>query len=82
MKLTDLNGRLIDQVTLTGYWRRPGMELEGAQGLLFQCPSCGAGMERGEEGGRRFIRGAHHIMVLFSNPRGVAPAPAGCRPSR
>lgn len=45
------------------------------QGVQFQCPSCGAGLERGEEEGRRFLRGAHYILVLFSNPRGVEPAP-------
>lgn len=72
MRLRDLDATFIGQATENGYTRQDG--IEGAQGLMFQCPSCGAGKERGEEDGRRFIRGAHYIRVCFSNPRNAPVA--------
>jgi hypothetical protein len=81
MKLRDLDAHFLGQCTERGFTRQDS--IEGAQGVMFQCPSCGAGKEQGEEDGRRFIRGAHYIRVCFSNPRGASVAPdavAGGKP--
>lgn len=75
MKLRDLDAAFIGQATENGYRRQDS--INGAQGVMFQCPSCAEGKERGEEDGRRFVRGAHYIRVCFSNPRGAAVAPDG-----
>lgn len=74
MKLRDLGAEFWAKATETGYVRQ-GDQLAGAQGILFQCPSCAVGKERGEENGRRFIRGAHSLRIPFANPRGAPPAP-------
>lgn len=54
--------------------------LEGAQGVMFQCPKCADGLERGEEDGRQFFRGAHYVICWFRNPRGAEPVPADATP--
>jgi hypothetical protein len=80
MRLRDLDARFLYDVQPMSSRMSDSASVDGMQGVQFQCPSCGAGKERGEEDGRRFIRGAHYIQVLFANPRNVAPAPAdaGC----
>lgn len=79
MKLTDLDAQFLDRVELTSHYRRESELLVGAQGIMFQCPSCAVGKaiaEDDEQPGRHYIIGAHYIQVLFSNPQGVAlPAP-------
>lgn len=72
MRLRDLDARFFGETT--GITSRDLDSIDGAQGVLFQCPSCAVGKERGEEDGRRFVRGAHYIRICFSNPRGAAPA--------
>lgn len=67
MRLLELDAKFFSNASPTGYHRQ--VEIEGSQGVLFQCPRCAIGLERGEEDGRRFIRGAHYIIVPFSNPR-------------
>jgi hypothetical protein len=49
--------------------------LNGAQGVMFQCPKCAAGKPIVEEDGKRFVRGAHLVLCWFSNPQGTTPAP-------
>jgi len=73
VKLRDLNGRLI-KFSLTQTVRLDD-KVEGAQGVMFQCPRCAQGKEIAEEEGRRFVRGAHYIRIFFSNPRGTEVAP-------
>jgi hypothetical protein len=72
VRLRDLDGRFFGETT--GNTSRDRETLEGAQGVLFQCPTCAIGKERGEEDGRRFVRGAHYIRICFSNPRGAPVA--------
>lgn len=75
MRIRELDGQFWGQADEKGgSVRQDG--IAGAQGVLFQCPTCAVGKERGEENGRRFIRGAHYIRVPFANPRGARPAPA------
>jgi hypothetical protein len=76
VRLRDLDGQFVYDVVKNQRMRSDSASLDGMQGVFFQCPKCGEGLERGEENGRGFIRGAHYILVLFANPRGVAPAPA------
>lgn len=76
MKLRDLDGRFVFAAHKGGSELSDQSSIDGTQGVMFQCPSCGAGLERGEEGGRRFIRGAHYIRTFFANPRDVEVAPA------
>lgn len=75
MRLTDLDARLFGRVDANNGVKYMQDELRGAQGVLFQCPKCAIGKERGEEDGRRFVRGAHYIAVCFSNPIGAPVAP-------
>lgn len=67
MKLTDLDASFV------GAWK-PQLfthldSLLGAQGVLFQCPTCQAGLKRGEENGKRFVEGDHYILCWFVNPQ-------------
>lgn len=75
MRLRDLDGRLVYDAHRGGSRLSPQDSVEGMQGVQFQCPKCGEGLERGEEDGRRFIRGAHYVRVFFDNPRGAEVAP-------
>lgn len=81
MKLRDLDAYFLNQVTLIGRHRMAEDSIHGAQGVKFQCPLCASGRDvkqDAEREGRRFVVGAHSILVLFSNPRGAEPAPAEC----
>lgn len=75
MRLRDLDGRFVCEASNGGSRLSRQDSVEGMQGVMFQCPSCGAGLERGEEDGRRFIRGAHYIRAFFANPQGAPVAP-------
>lgn len=75
MRLRDLDAHFIDSASATGSRMLDSDKVDGAQGIMFQCPGCAQGKEVGEEDGRRFVRGAHYIKVYFSNPMGVAIAP-------
>lgn len=82
MKITLLDAEFVGQVTGTPgqasgvSCMRQGAQIEGAQGLWFQCPVCAVGKEPGEEDGRRFVRGAHYVLCWFSNPRNAPPLDA------
>lgn len=76
MKLRELDAFFVFNVTKARLARSLSESVEGMQGIQFQCPTCSEGLERGEEDGRRFVRGSHYVLVLFSNPRGVEAAPA------
>lgn len=80
MRLRDLDAQFLCNVSANGHQRMDSDSVDGAQGIQFQCPTCGVGKERGERDGRRFIRGAHYIMALFANPRNAPLAPADAGP--
>jgi hypothetical protein len=75
MRLRDLDGRFVYDAHAGGSRLSDQDSVEGMQGVMFQCPTCAVGKERGEEDGRRFVRGAHYVRVFFSNPRGAPVAP-------
>jgi len=68
-------GHVVSDLQLRSY-RRQGNQVEGAQGVLFQCPVCSVGLEEGTEDGRHFYRGAHYVLVWFRNPRNAPNVPA------
>lgn len=72
MRLRDLDGWFVSRVTVTpkSYWRQE--DIDGAQGVLFQCPLCLIGKPPGEGGG---FAGAHYVQVCFANPRNALVAP-------
>jgi hypothetical protein len=88
MRLRDLDAEFIGSYGLKtdehgrdyiGY-RRQGDTIEGAQGILFQCPVCAVGKEQGEADGRRHYKGAHYIICWLRNPRGAERVPDSAEP--
>lgn len=78
MKLADLDSQFVGAWQPRQFTRLDSVE--GAQGLLFQCPSCAQGKERGSEDGRNFVVGAHYVLCWFSNPRNASTVPADVFP--
>lgn len=74
MKLRQLDAAFIGNANAPERsYRRQGEQIDGAQGVQFQCPACAAGKPPADDGG---VQGAHYITVWFSNPRGAPVAPA------
>jgi hypothetical protein len=74
MRLIDLDAYFIGELKPDRSYRRLD-SIEGAQGVIFQCPKCAQGKETGEEDGRRFVVGAHYVICWFNNPRNAPPVP-------
>jgi hypothetical protein len=75
MRLTHLDAEFIGNYNEAEKSYRRVDSLDGAQGLIFQCPLCAQNCEPGEKEGRRFFRGAHYIICWFRDPRGADPVP-------
>lgn len=77
MKITDLDARFVGGYHDNGYRTVP--TIDGAQGVLFQCPKCGEGLKHGggEEDGtfRHWIEGDHYVLCWFRNPRNAPTVP-------
>jgi hypothetical protein len=82
MRLRDLNAYFVGRYRIEdGHVVYSILDsIDGAQGISFQCPVCAVGRERGEEDGRRFVRGAHGVICWFRNPRNAAPVPSDATP--
>lgn len=78
MRLSKLDTQFVGKWAEKSYHRLPNVE--GAQGLLFQCPKCALGKETGEEDGRGFIIGAHYVLCWFTNPRNAPKVPDNADP--
>lgn len=82
MRLRELDAEFIgeyrDEPGNRGYHRVA--TIDGAQGVMFQCPVCAVGKERGEANGRGHYKGVHYVICWFRNPRGAAPVPADAQP--
>lgn len=76
--LRDLDAHFVGEWTPTG--KRYLESVDGAQGIMFQCPKCALGLERGHEEGRGFVMGAHYVVCWFRNPRGAQPVPDSATP--
>jgi hypothetical protein len=74
MRLRDLDGQFVHNAHAGGYFIRGGDSVDGAQGVLFQCPSCGVGKPHGCDSERNYIEGDHYILVFFANPHGAEVA--------
>lgn len=79
MKLSELDGRFVYDAGEKSYRISDSHSVDGMQGVLFQCPSCGIGRPHGCEGERHYIVGDHYILVFFSNPKNATPAPESAR---
>jgi hypothetical protein len=77
VKLTDLDARFLRWDDARS-WQTVDILAE-ASGVIFQCPKCAEGKERGEEDGRRFVRGAHSVICWFV---GKVPDDADPKPGR
>jgi len=79
VRLPDLDARFVGRFRVEGGRRLHSRveSLQGAQGVLFQCPKCAEGRERGadEETGRRYAIGAHYVICWFRNPQDAPPVP-------
>jgi len=82
MRLRDLDARFVYSATASGSRLSHKDSVEGAQGVMFQCPECAKGKEivvdterEVGERARRYVVGAHYIRVFFSNPLGATVAP-------
>lgn len=73
MRLRALDGRFFGRVN-GGSCYFEGDQIEGAQGVYFQCPKCAEGKPPGEPDGIGFA-GAHYIRICFANPRSAPVAP-------
>lgn len=74
MKLSDLNATFLGDVQTDGSCKQQD-GIDGAQGVMFQCPKCAAGKQVEEIDGRRCVPGVHHIICWFRNPRNAQPVP-------
>jgi hypothetical protein len=79
--LRDLDGRLIRRTDdgISYY----DATMADADGVMFQCPLCAQGKERGDAHGRRFFIGAHYVICWFVGrvPDDVDPKPGRWNPS-
>jgi hypothetical protein len=82
VRLRDLDGRFIyDADVEKGYSQSDSDSVEGAQGVVFQCPSCGVGKRAVSRRMARFLRGrALHPRVL-RNPAARGRSSGGGRES-
>jgi hypothetical protein len=71
MRLRDLDASFVGEAK-EGSFRHLD-SVEGAQGIMFQCPKCAQGLEVFEEHGSRGVRGAHYVLCWFKNPRNAPP---------
>lgn len=73
MRLRDLDAQFLGRVDAERQsCHRQEDRIDGAQGIVFQCPKCAQGKERAPYGG--FV-GVHSIRVFFSNPQNAPVAP-------
>lgn len=82
LRLRDLDATFVGRWNGSGYHRFGPTVEPGVQGILFQCPLCAVGKERGEEDGVGYAMGAHYILIWFANPvdAPVAPPEADTKP--
>lgn len=82
MRLRDLDAQFVGAYKVgppTSYRRL--RSIDGAQGLLFQCPKCAVGKPTGGNQHRRFVRGAHYILCWFANPCNAPRVPDNAVPT-
>lgn len=87
-KLRDLNGQFIGGLDPINDTYHAVLTIEGAQGVMFQCPKCAQGkniidqepFEEGEEAFARGVAGAHYVLCWFKNPCKARPVPESTTP--
>lgn len=80
MKLIDLAATFIGDYQASGSFRELE-SIDGAQGIMVQCPRCAAGKqaEVGEDG-RMGFPGVHYLVLWFANPRNAPEVPPDAKP--
>lgn len=83
MRLVDLDAEFLggyNRKSGRASYRRQANAIDGAQGVIFQCPKCAEGEPSEVEDGRRYVPGAHYVLVWFAVPRGADPVPPDATP--
>jgi Family of unknown function (DUF6527) len=80
MKLRDLDARFVGQLNVQtgGFTEQDG--IEGAQGVLFQCPLCGQNQNAVDTSNGKGREGAHYVLCWFKNPRNAPGVPDSMEP--
>lgn len=78
MRLRELDASFVGEANEKGFRHLDG--IDGAQGVMFQCPKCAGQCQSGEEDGRKFFIGAHYILCWFRNPINALPVPDSLDP--
>jgi len=74
VKLRHLDASFIGNYRPGGHTQLPSVE--GAQGVMFQCPLCAQGKKQVVlKGGSGYVEGAHYVMCWFANPRNADRVP-------
>lgn len=79
MRLRDLDASFVGEVN--GSSSKQLSDVDGAQGIMFQCPKCAQGKEVQEKDGERFVIGVHYVLCWFSNPRNAEKVPISLAPT-
>lgn len=87
-KLSDLNAQFIGGLDPIADSYHTVAGLDGAQGVMFQCPKCAQGKEiieqeddfEGESVMMKGVSGAHYIICWFKNPMKARPVPESISP--
>jgi hypothetical protein len=75
MKLTDLYASfIIEKKSSNGEFVRVN-SINGAQGIIFQCPKCAIGKKSSEENGKRGFVGVHYVICWFELPHNAPKVP-------
>lgn len=75
MKLSELDAKFVGDYDERSFRFLDGVE--GAQGVMFQCPLCAEGKPRAPDGG---VMGAHYVVCWFTNPRNAPKVPDDANP--
>lgn len=83
MRLRDLSGEFVGKYDPATRSHTRQDSLDGAQGVMFQCPKCasepGCGPGTGEPDGKG-CRGVHYVLCWFANPRNAPRVPDDAEP--
>lgn len=73
MRLLELDAEFVGEYTSKTH--RQLESVDGAQGVMFQCPHCAQGLKVGGDERRKWVEGAHYVLCWFANPRNALKVP-------
>ena len=81
MKLRDLDAKFVGKLNADGSFFELDDVIDGAQGVLFQCPHCAAGKATGaDDAAHHYVEGDHYILIWFVNPNNAPRVPDNITP--